>query len=328
MSIAPKGDIVLAKPSHNPYDARASWYRREAVNLPGLIGRDPEERSRTLAGSLRVVIRPSGSHPDILTIQDAVEQIRDLFALADSDRAGVAWKLVFATTNTPLTVAGEMVAMVPDLAPEELAAIAHQATAEFDEGLAALMDGGIIAPWAQGRKAESLKRVLARTLNGIGRTDIHINDEAEAEVLTPTVAAVGLRAIERLNRAAGEIDRSRTEVGSIEGEYLQLGHHYAHPAIKVRERKTGHEVWCWLSEHDLKKFSDTVRAEDVWRRRRMKARGKIIFNSIGEILHVETIDVQLIDVPKVTVDEVRDPRFTGGLNVSAYLDRFREGELG
>ena len=53
------------------------------------------------ASRVRIVIRPSGAHPDILTVRDAVDQVRGIFELAENDNPGVGWKLVSATTNTP-----------------------------------------------------------------------------------------------------------------------------------------------------------------------------------------------------------------------------------
>jgi hypothetical protein len=277
---------------------------------------------------VRIVIRPSGSHPDILTVQDAAEQIRDIFGLAD-DNPGVAWKLIFATTNTPLTIAAEMVAMTPDMRPDELAAYAFQATQQLDAGFSALREGRIIDAWAEGPKAQILKRVLTRSMNGIGRTDIQINDELEPEVVNPTVAKAGLQALAaRAEPEAPPIDRARIEVGSIEGEYLNIGHHYGHPAILVRERKTGGPIWCWVADDDLETISARIRAADVWLRKRVRARGKIIFNSTGDMLHVEAVDVQLSDIERVALDDVRDRSFTDGLTVSEYLERFREGDLG
>ncbi|HLO19136.1 MAG TPA: hypothetical protein VK192_01420 [Sphingomicrobium sp.] len=270
------------------------------------------------------MIRPSGSHPDILTIRDAVDQVRDIFDLAENDDPSVTWKLVSATTNTPLTIAAELVAMEPNVSPAQLDALANGQTKELKEGFAALERGNIIPSWLRGRKATILRRMLNRSLNGIGRTDVQINDESERETITPLAARMALRAMD----AAPEIDRARAEVGSLDGEYLELGTHYAHPALKLRERKTGAEIWCWVSEGDLERFSEMVRAADVWRHKRVRARGKILYDRNGGILHVEAQDVQLAEVPRVTLDDVRDPYFTAGLSVSEYLNRLREGTLG
>jgi len=274
---------------------------------------------------VRIVIRPSGAHPDVLTIRDAVEQVRDIFELAENEDPRVTWKLVSASTNTPLTITAEMVAMVPDITPIELATLASERTKEVREGFAALGRGSIIPAWSRGRKENVLKRLLNRSVNGVGRTDVQINDEPERETLTPKAAEIALRAIDAAESA---IDRARSEVGSIEGEYLDIGHHYGHPAIRVLERKTGKELWCWVSENDLERFSELVKAADVWRHKRVRARGIICYNSNGELLHLEARDVQLADVPKVRLDEVRDRNFTGGLSVSEYLNRLRDGDLG
>jgi hypothetical protein len=115
------------------------------------------------------VIRPSGSHPDILTVKDAAEQIRDIFGLAENDNPGVAWKLVFATTNTPLTITAEMVAMTPDIRPDELAAYAFQATQQLDEDLSGLKEGRIIDAWAAWRRQRCGRWMLASSRRLTGR---------------------------------------------------------------------------------------------------------------------------------------------------------------
>jgi ribosomal protein L19 len=222
-----------------------------------------------------------------------------------------------------------MVALDPGLTPEALAAHAYQATRELDEGFAALGQGKIISAWSEGNKSETLKRILKRNLNGIGRTDIRIEEKKDSEIITPAKAEIGLRALEAtIGLVEPENDRSRVEIGSIEGTYLQIGHYYAHPAIKIRERKSGTEIWCRISEENLERFSERIKAVDVWRHKRVRARGRIYFDSNGRVLRVEAADVQVIAIPHVTVDEVRDREFTGGLSVSEYLERFREGSLG
>jgi hypothetical protein len=273
---------------------------------------------------VRIVIRPSGSHPDVLTIRDAFDQVRDIFELAENDDPSVSWKLVSATTNTPLTISAELVAMEPDVSPSQLAALANERTKELKEGFAALERGMIIPSWSRGLKANTLKRLLSRSLNGIGRTDIQVNDEAERETITPQRAEIALRAID----APPQVDRQRTEIGSVEGDYVNLGSHYGHSAIRLREQKTGADVWCWVSDSDLDRFSELVKAVDIWRHKRVRARGRILYDSEGGILHVEAQDIQLIDVPRVRLDEVRDPNFTNGLRVSEYLNRLRDGDLG
>lgn len=285
----------------------------------------PLTGSLALAGRVRIVIRPSGSHPDVLTIRDAVDQVRDIFELAESDNPGVAWKLASATTNTPLTIVAEMIAMEPDITAAALAALASEQTKALKEGFDALERGRVIPAWSDGRKAGALRRVLKRSLNGIGRTDVQVNEEPERETLTPQIAETALRVLD----APPDVDRSRAEIGSIEGEYLYLGDHYAHPAIKIKERKTGAEVWCWVSETDLERFSsELIRAADVWRHKPVRARGKIYYSMAGDMLRVEATDVQLLEAKRVALDGVREPNFTGGLTVSEYLDRLREGRLG
>lgn len=251
-----------------------------------------------------------------------MEQVRDFFLLAETDKT-VVWKLVSATTNSPLDVTGMMDANEEEVTADELAAHAMASTSEMSTGFARLVEGRVIEEWREGTKADVLKRILKRNLNGVGLTEVYVNDAPTPDVVTPTVAATALD----LLGAEPAVDRARAEVGSIDGDYMYLGFRSAKPAIRIRERKTGAAIWCLVSEKDFERIDSKVRASDVWRHRRVRARGKIFYDSAGDIVRVQTTEIELLPAQDVALDDVRDATFTGGLSVSEYLELFREGNL-
>ncbi len=60
----------------------------------------------------------------------------------------------------------------------------------------------------------------------------------------------------------------------------------------------------------------------------MIVRGRIRYNNSGAILFAIANDISRIEPRAVPLNAIRDPNFTGGLSVSDYLDRFRDGAFG
>ena len=100
------------------------------------------------------------------------------------------------------------------------------------------------------------------------------------------------------------------------------------PAIRLRERKSGREVTCVLSEDLAGQFSYESSAQDVWDNRRFTVRGWIFYQASGHILRLEATSVAADEPVERPLRDLRDPLFTGGLTAAEYLERFRAGELG
>ena len=63
---------------------------------------------------IKITVRPSGSHPDVLTIEDAMSHVLDIFEMLKST-PGVEWKLVYASTNSPLQIEAEAISFEPSV---------------------------------------------------------------------------------------------------------------------------------------------------------------------------------------------------------------------
>jgi hypothetical protein len=122
--------------------------------------------------------------------------------------------------------------------------------------------------------------------------------------------------------------REREEIGSIEGMLLEVGADYNQPALLVKERKTGEDIWCRV-DYELKhKISDEARFEDVWDRQRVVVRGRISYDSDGKITRVKAHSIVKITPRQMTINDIKDQDFTGGLSAAEYLEKLREGDLG
>lgn len=278
-----------------------------------------------------VIVRPSAAHPDVLSVQDAMRQVLDFFDLLtpeETDGGGLVWNLTLASTNSPLTVVGEAVSTNPQVDVTVVARLQRQAVAEQ---LRSFTAGQRPARTVSKRRRETYRRIFNRNTNGIGRTDAILDAPSAPILITPTIAVAGISALAEEEREFDALvldDRGREEVGSIEGQLLEVGTDYNQPAILVRERKTGADIWCRVDAALKHKISEESRFEDVWDRKRVIVRGRIYFNSMGSIVRVRATSVATVAPRQMTIHDIKDNNFTGGLSVNEYLDRLREGDLG
>jgi hypothetical protein len=278
-----------------------------------------------------VIVRASAAHPDLLSVQDAMRQVLDFFDLLTpetQDGGGLIWNLTLATTNSPLTVVGEAASLNPQVDVTVVARLQRQAVAEQ---LRSFTAGQRPSRAVSKRRRETYRRIFNRNSNGIGRTDAFLDIPNSPILITPSIAIAGISALAEEGREFDALvldDRGREEIGSIEGQLIDVGTEYNQPAILVRERKTGADIWCRVDATLKHKISEEVRFEDVWDRKRVIVRGRISFDLSGAIVRVRATSVAPVETRQMTINDIKDTGFTGGLSIDKYLDRLREGEIG
>jgi hypothetical protein len=166
-------------------------------------------------------------------------QIADAFALLKGD-AGEEfdWRLVSATTNSPLTAVGEFAAVAP--VPAALLATAQLAVEESYQALTDVLAG---EEPSSDVDLVILKRLLARNLNGVGLTKIEFDDRPPLSI-TPGGATSGLEVFK-----PHELPSAPKRVrGALEGDLIDAGTFRRQPALKLRERSRGRIFWCRIPE--------------------------------------------------------------------------------
>jgi hypothetical protein len=270
---------------------------------------------------IKITVRASGAHPDVLTVQDAMRQVLDIFDMIESI-PGVEWRLVHATTNSPFFVEGEAISLEPSV---DVSVVARSQKQNLARNLREITKGR--PPLDPDFRVKPAKRFLNRNLNGVGTTEIDL-ELGEPITVTPRVAQEAIHVLEHRPTNLYDITSAREEIGSLEGTLSEVGTYYNYPAIRIIEGRTKDPLWCRLSTELQEEFQDKASFADVWRHRRVFVRGRIKYNVDGEIESVFASDIRQIDVPEVSLDAIRDPDFTGGLSIGEYLDRFRDGALG
>lgn len=250
-----------------------------------------------------------------------MRQVLDIFEMLN-DVPGVEWKLVNASTNSPLTIQAEAVSFEPSV---DVTVVARAQKQHLAKNFREVVRGEI--PTDPDFKVNIAKRVLARNLNGVGKTEIDL-EIGEPISVTPRIAQQAIESLEK-KPPLGLYDSfvAREEIGSVEGKLSDVGTHYNYPAVKIVTRAAG-EIWCRLSPDLQERLFDKANYKDVWEHRRVIVRGRIKYRTDGILDYVLANDIRRIEEPNVPLEAIADPAFTGGLSISDYLDRFREGTLG
>ena len=196
-----------------------------------------------------IVITPPHQDHGNLTIEDAMRQVLDALELlqrSDSDSDQIVWRLLHASTNSPFTVVG---VAQPCQEGIDVAYLAKRQKSQFEQNLKVLEKGEVPDAWADKRSREIAKSFIARSQNGVSRTQILLDPESKFEFTPDSVARAAMAFVEPEPPSF----KTQTRYGSIEGTFLEVGHYYSKPAIRIRERLTGDDLWCFVDEERRKK---------------------------------------------------------------------------
>jgi len=282
--------------------------------------------------AVRMVVRVDAprAHPDRLTVRDAFEHVLDLFDLAlygESDpEHKVEWRLVTASMQSPLTVVAEAVSVVPGI---DIEAIAVKQSAEFVRNYDQLKRGHVPKTWSSGIARTKARNVAVRNRKGIGRTSIQLaRPDAPTEQIDVTEEDAQV-AVHALAEAAVDAQvRGKEQIGSLEGKLTHVGTYYGQPAIALLERKSHNEIWCTVPDEFRDQIATEANFLDIWSGRRVRVRGRIVYDRSGGISRVYASEIHRIESTPVKVEAIQDAKFTDGMTVAEYLEKLRDGDLG
>ena len=282
-----------------------------------------------MSEKLVISVDASRDHPDRMTVQDVFQHVLDLFQLVSQSDPGssgsIQWRLLSVSMNSPLTVTAEAIPSYPGLVIDEAA---KRQKSAFSKNYRELKSGRMPSAWVATKSArDTATRVLTRNRTGIGRTTIDASVEPTDLPITVTKEDAEKASVQVAINAP-QPQRTKEQIGSIEGRLVLVHQHYGHPAIQIVERRTKEEIWCVVPEEFQHQISESTKVEDVWKGRRVVVRGKITYASDGKISRVVATNVRLVEAKEVPESAIADKDFTGGLPISEYIERFRDGNLG
>lgn len=277
-----------------------------------------------MAKTLSITVRPAMLSGEYLTVSDAMHQVLDLIdALekSDADSTGarrIVWRLTSAHTNSPpFTVVAEPFPASPEIS---ISLEADRLVSAFSRGLSELLSG--VVPDAIDKDSlSSLKRALQRNLNGVGETDIRL-DDAPPIAITPANAKTAIVALEyqSLAERAEEPDLRRTEFGSIEIQVAGVTQWNGRPALIGIERLSGERVPCILSDELAEKLGPAHKWAEAWGdNRRLLISGHLHHSADGYVKRVDATDAEEFAWTDVPLSSLRDIDLLNGRSVREHL---------
>lgn len=267
-----------------------------------------------MAQKVTIKIQPSGGVSTSLTVEDAMQQVLDyidMLRAADlsENSEKIIWRLESAQTNSPLEVTAFATG------PDPSVSVAYQArqTAErLSNAIADLEKGGAVPSWMEPPTANIAERFFKRNMNGIGRTDITINDEAPTTIVhaTAKVAALSIER-SRIETQLEKPDWTRSEYGAVEGEILSATSLWTKPAIIIKERLSGAKINCILSDELADEVGPTHSWDETWEQRRFAITGELHYNADGRLTKIDAIGLREITPSPVNLTELRDLKLIG-----------------
>ena len=275
-----------------------------------------------MAERFTIIVAPPSRDHVRLTVEDAMRQVLDamqLLQLSGGDKSDhIVWRLIRANTNSPFTVVSEA---QPHQSGVDVDYLARRQKSGFEQNCRSLQAGQLPEAWADNKAREVAIGFIERSRNGVSKTRIILDPDNEVE-FTPSIAAHA--AVAFAEPEVLEV-KPQTRYGSIEGTFVNVGQHYNQPAIQVRERLTGKQIWCLVDDEHRRRISEKANFDDVWANRRVRIRGTLEYDKAGHLQRVHVGHMTHVMPRHVQTDEIRDPDFTDGLSPSDHVNRLREG---
>jgi hypothetical protein len=283
-----------------------------------------------MARKIKLSIRARGE-ADSPTVDDLLDQLRDQFkvlegveeAIAEDGRRAIEWRIVSATTNSPL--AFEAVAFPIDYAvnvDQRAELVARHAAL----GMQVLRTRSERPPYFTDEVLVSAEKLFERVTNGLSEMKIDFGPDLPQIDITPHVARA---AVTNTRMLLAPPDKPYDELGSVEGFAKSIERDgFGRYVLYIKHRLTGDTIKC-LASGDAIEELENHQIRDVWRGRRVQVYGKMHFKGLGLLKEVEASKVRFLRDRKELPDyeQIVDEKFTGGLRTEEYLARLRDGQI-
>jgi hypothetical protein len=279
--------------------------------------------------TIRLVIHPTGTDRESLTVADAMQQVLDYFKLLDmaadshsSHENNIVWELESASTNSPFTIEAKAVSRIPGQPVEEEAFAFATLLAE---GLNRVLHQGEVPDWMDVDARLLLEGLLKRNTNGIRQTDFYFPGSDKPMFIESTSAQCAIMSLKTLPPLGEKknIDMTHIEMGSVEGRIVGLRTHYGKPAIVLQSLLEMREIPCILVDQDIRDaICGTRNWKQVYENRRVLIPGILFYDRSGKLSRVE-VSGEILDIDPIPVrlNELNDPDFSEGLSPQEHLKR-------
>lgn len=240
--------------------------------------------------------------------------------MEDGDSA-IEWRVTDASKSSPLRLTVEAFSKQYAVNIDERARIVVDAQLN---GLTQLQISPARPAYFTDRALIIAERIFDRVTDGLEQTTVDYGD-SNVVVLHPTNARNGIQNIREVLTPTG---RPYREVSSVEGRFTTIGRDgFGRPLIIVRDRITGNDIKCVVSDKQARAEVEHLQVSDVWRGRRVRVYGELHFKAVGRLAQIDVSNIRFLrdNVELPTIDDIVDPDFTLGVTTEEYIKRLREG---
>jgi hypothetical protein len=263
-------------------------------------------------------------------VDDFLDQVRDYFeilggveqALADDGTNAIVWRIVSATTNSPIALEVRAYPLNFAVNVDRRVDQVVRATAL---GMNQLRTQKERPPFFTDKVLLRAEKLFERVINGLETTVVDFGSDLPKLEITTSVART---AAANTRSVLHPPERPYKEQGSIEGTARSIDRDIRGRLILwIRDQLTGEDVKCFVTGEAEVILGDH-KIRDVWRNRRIQVYGLLQYKGLGKLNYIETTRVRFLrdraDLP--SLDDIIDPNFTGGMRSEDYLARIRDGE--
>jgi hypothetical protein len=281
-----------------------------------------------VADHVTIRIEPSGVGSTSLTVEDALQQVLDyvdLLRAADlsEGKQKVIWLLHSASTNSPLEVTASATGPDPSV---PVGYQARQNVERVSSAVRTLEAGRGMPTWMEGEPSRIAERFFKRNTNGIGRTSIALEDAEPVTIVHATARKAALTIEKaRIEKQLAAPDWTRTEFGSVEGEIISTTSYYSKPALVIKERLSGANLNCILSQELADQVGPTHSWDETWQQKRFLISGELHYGSDGGLKKVDATALTEVLYGPVDLDEIRDMKVLDGEQPHAAIERLWDG---
>lgn len=275
-----------------------------------------------MAKSVSITVHPSDLSGEYLTVSDAMKQVLDMIGALEGIEAGdgqerqIVWRLTEAHTNSPpFTVTAEAYPRDPQVS---VAFEAERVTHLYAVAITSVLRGER-PDWLESEPGRLLKRALKRNLDGVGHTDVFIQDE-EPIIIVPSLARIGVETLTDPDRPEEELQR--TEYGTIECKVIGLTRYYNSPAIIVLERLSSERAICVLTPKLAAQLGPEHQWSEAWDGQSLLVGGKLTYGADGKLKRINASFHEPIKWVAVTNADLNGLNLNGGGTVQEHLNEF------
>jgi len=285
-----------------------------------------------MADPVRIRIRGSRAESDAPTVEDFIEQVKDLItilhdvekAIDPEGKSAIEWRVTNAKMNSPIELEAtpfsvDGVTYIENRVRE----VVHHTAAGLNQLKVSNKRPAFFSEAVLGRA----KKFSQRVTNGLAMTEVTFGPAEPDFAITPSAAGLMAKnAEEILSPPKG---RPYRELGSVEGYVLSVAHDgLGRALLTLKARLSGEDVKCILKGEANRQVRGRQISE-VLDGKRVRVHGLLAFKAAHRLDHVDVENIEFMrardELPKL--EDIIDRDLTGGLSAEDYLEALRDGRL-